>query len=453
MKVAITGGTGLIGRALQDALRQRGHDPVVVTRHPERHDGGIAWDPARGEIDSAAFAGVDAVVNLAGESIGSSRWTDDQKQRILESRTRGTALLCEALVGLDPMPSVLVSGSAVGFYGDRGEEVLDEAAAPGDDFMSDVCARWEASTRLAAEAGIRVCTIRPGMVLSTEDGGLARQLLGFKLGLGGRIGSGQQWQSWISLDDAVAAICHLIDNDVQGPVNLTSPNPVRNSEFADALGRVLHRPTVFVIPRAVPAVKFGFELVDSLLLVSQRAVPKVLIDSGFEFRHPELEPALRSVLGRPSPADVGASTGDRTVSVTRTIPAPAADIFAVLADASQHPRIDGSGTVRASRSTDPEPLRLGSKFGMDMKMGVPYRMTNEVVEYIPDRLIAWSHVGRHRWRYELEPVEGGTVVTETFDWSHAVSRRYIEWLGWPERHAPAMVTTLERLEEVVATDG
>jgi uncharacterized protein (TIGR01777 family) len=451
MKVAITGGTGLIGRALQDALRERGHDPVVVTRHPERHEGAISWDPARGEIDSTALADVDAVVNLAGESIGSSRWTDDQKQRIVESRTRGTALLCEALVGLDRRPSVLITGSAIGYYGDRGDETLHEGSASGDDFLADVCRRWEASAQMAVDAGIRTCIVRTGIVLSTEDGALARQLLPFKLGLGGRIGSGRQWQSWITIDDHVAALCHLLAHDVEGPVNLVAPRPVRNADFADALGRVLHRPTVLPIPTFAPALLYGRELVDALLLSSQRVEPDVLVGSGFEFRHPELEPALRAVLGRPAPSDVGAVAGDRQVSVTRTISAPAADIFAVLADASQHPRIDGSGTVRASRSTDPEPLRMGSKFGMDMKLGVPYRISNEVVEYVPDRLIAWSHFGRHRWRYELEPVDGGTVVTETFDWSNAVSRRYIEWLGWPERHAPAMVATLERLDEVVTT--
>jgi uncharacterized protein YndB with AHSA1/START domain len=329
--------------------------------------------------------------------------------------------------------------------------VLDESSASGDDFLAEVCRQWETSAQLAAAAGIRTCLIRTGIVLSAEDGALARQLLPFKLGLGGRIGSGEQWQSWISLADHVAAICHLLESDVEGPVNLVAPNPVRNADFADTLGHVLHRPTVAVIPRVAPAVKFGFELVDSVLVVSQRVAPAVLLDSGFEFRHPDIETALRAALGRPAPADVGASVGDRTVSVTRTIPAPAADIFAVLADASQHPRIDGSGTVRASRSTDPEPLTLGSKFGMDMKLGVPYRISNEVVEYTPDRLIAWRHIGRHRWRYELEPVDGGTIVTETFDWSDAVSRRYIEWLGWPERHAPAMVATLERLEEVVTS--
>jgi len=191
-------------------------------------------------------------------------------------------------------------------------------------------------------------------------------------------------------------------------------------------------------------------LVEALLMSSQRVTPQVLLDSGFEFRHPHLEPALRDVLGRPGAADLGAIEGDRKVSVSRTIGAPASAIFAVLSDASQHARIDGSGTVRGSRDAEPEPLELGSRFGMDMKLGVPYRISNEVVEYDQDRLIAWQHFGHHRWRYELQPVEGGTEVTETFDWSTSRARWYIELWGWPERHTPAMTATLERLEEIVA---
>jgi uncharacterized protein (TIGR01777 family) len=208
-------------------------------------------------------------------------------------------LLCEALVGLDRPPRVLLSGSAIGIYGDRGDEELDERSEPGDDFLADVARRWEATAHLATAAGIRTCTLRTGIVLSTVDGALARQLLPFKLGLGGRIGSGRQWQSWITIDDHVAAICHLLDSEVSGPVDLVAPNPVRNAEFADTLGRVLHRPTILPIPTLAPTLLYGRELVDALLLSSQRVSPTVLIDDGFEFRHPTLEPALRAVLGRP----------------------------------------------------------------------------------------------------------------------------------------------------------
>ncbi len=449
MKVAITGGTGVIGSALQRALRARGHEPVVVTRAPASHDGSIGWVPDRGHIDAAAFDGIDAVVNLAGESIGSSRWTDDQKHRIVDSRLRATTLLCDTLVQLERPPAVLISSSAIGYYGDRGDEVLDETSAPGDDFLADLCRRWEAATERAAAAGVRTCLIRTGIVLSVDDGALARQLLPFKLGLGGRIGSGQQWQSWITVDDHVAAICHLLDADVDGPVNLVAPNPVRNAEFASALGHVLRRPTLLPIPTFAPAVLYGRELVDALLLSSQRVSPQVLLDSGFEFGHPDIEPALRSVLGRPAPSDVGATRGDRTVSVTRTIAASPAEIFAVISDASRHPDFDGSGTVKAARNPEPAPLALGSRFAMDMKLGVPYRMSNEVVEFAQDRLIAWQHLGHHRWRYELEPVAGGTRVTETFDWSTARAPWFIELCGWPRRHPPAMAASLERLDQLV----
>lgn len=297
MRILISGANGLIGTALQDALRSRGHTPVALTRSPSRPDD-VRWDPMAGEIDHDAIEGVDAVVHLAGEGIGDARWTDEQKAKIRDSRTRGTSLLAEALVGLQRRPEVFVSGSAIGYYGDRGDEVLTEASAPGDDFLADVCVRWEACAQMASAAGIRTCTIRTGIVLDAKGGALAKQLLPFKLGLGGRIGSGDQWQSWITLDDEVAAICHLIESDVSGPVNLVAPNPVTNKEFTAALGSVLRRPTLVPIPTFAPALLYGRELVESLLLVSQRVSPTVLTESGFTFRHTEIEPALRAVLGR-----------------------------------------------------------------------------------------------------------------------------------------------------------
>lgn len=299
MDVAVTGSTGMIGRALRRALAERGHAVVPVVRRPAAEgERAVRWDIDRMEIDAAALEGVDAVIHLAGEGIAESRWTDDQKRRILESRTHGTSLLAEALAGLERKPGVLVSASGIGIYGDRGDEELTEASGPGDDFLSDVCVRWEASTGMAAEAGIRVATIRTGIVLDADEGALAKQLLPFKLGVGGRLGSGRQWMSWITLADEVAAICHLLEHDVSGPVNLVAPHPVRNGDFADTLGRVLKRPTLLPIPTFAPALLYGRELVDSLLLVSQRVRPTRLEESGFTFQHPELEPALRAVLGR-----------------------------------------------------------------------------------------------------------------------------------------------------------
>jgi uncharacterized protein len=299
--VVISGSSGLIGQALSAALTERGHTVVPLVRRDVKADeAALRWDPAGGAIDHHGLEGVEAVVHLAGESIASSRWTDEQKAKILNSRTRTTTLLAEALVGLEHPPTVFLSGSAVGYYGDRGDEVLTEHSDPGDDFLADVCVRWEACSQLATAAGIRTVNLRTGIVLDRDEGALAKQLLPFKLGVGGRIGSGKQWQSWISLDDEVAAICHLLDADVAGPVNLVAPNPVRNAEFAKTLGRVLRRPTLLPIPSFAPAVLYGRELVEALLLSSQRANPSVLVASGFEFRHTTLEDALRDILDKPT---------------------------------------------------------------------------------------------------------------------------------------------------------
>lgn len=300
MDVVISGAGGLIGTALQAELRQRGHTPIPLVRREVRPgEQAIGWDPEGGTIDHRSLEGVDAVVHLAGEGIAERRWTEEQKAKILHSRTRGTTLLAEALAGLIDRPSVLVSGSGVNYYGDRGDEVLTESSGAGDDFLADVCVKWEAASQLAAAAGIRTVNIRTGIVLDANGGALARQLLPFKLGIGGRLGSGRQWQSWIALTDVVGAICHLIESDVHGPVNLTAPEPVRNAEFTKTLGQVLRRPTLIPIPTAAPAALFGRELVEALLLVSLRVTPAALTASGYEFTHTHLEPALRDILDRP----------------------------------------------------------------------------------------------------------------------------------------------------------
>ena len=245
MDVAVTGSHGLIGTALGAALADAGHRVIRVVRSGATSADTIAWDPAAGTIDAGAFEGIDAVVNLAGAGIGDKRWTDARKQLILESRTRGTRLLADTISVLKNGPSVLVSGSAVGYYGDRGDEELTEVSVPGDDFVAHVCTEWEAATAPATVSGIRVVNIRTGLVLARHGGVLKRLLVPFRLGLGGRTGSGTQYMSWITLDDEVAAILHTLSTpDVVGAVNLTAPNPVTNAEFAATLGRVLHRPTV-----------------------------------------------------------------------------------------------------------------------------------------------------------------------------------------------------------------
>jgi uncharacterized protein len=298
MDVAITGASGLIGGALARSLATDGHQVRPVSRRP----GGsatITWDPEAGTIDAAALEGVDAVVHLAGAGVASGPWTDEQRRKIKESRTKGTSLLASTLAGLDRKPSVLVSGSAIGYYGDRGDEELTERSTPGDDFLAQVCVAWEASTVAAHDAGIRVAHIRTGIVLGTEGGAFPKLLLPFKLGLGGPDGDGTGWFSWITLEDEVRAIRFLLDHDVQGPVNLTAPNPVRSKELAKTLGGVLHRPAVLPVPRFITKLPFGVgDLVESLLFPSAKVQPTVLQAAGFEFAQPHLEGALRAVLGK-----------------------------------------------------------------------------------------------------------------------------------------------------------
>jgi uncharacterized protein (TIGR01777 family) len=300
MDVAVSGATGLIGRALVDELRRRGHRVARLRRGVVTSGDDIGWDVESGTIDAPALEGFGAIVHLAGENIGAHRWTPEQKARVLDSRTRGTALLVGALATRARKPAALVSASAVGYYGDRGDEVLTEVSTSGNDFLADVCRRWEAATVPAADAGIRTVNVRTGIVLSSKGGALARLLMPFRLGLGGRVGKGRQYMSWISIDDEVGAILHAIEHqDVHGPVNATAPNPVTNAEFTATLGRVLHRPTLLPTPLPPLELVYGRELVHALLLSGQRVQPAHLLASGYEFRHPSLEAALRAVLDRP----------------------------------------------------------------------------------------------------------------------------------------------------------
>jgi uncharacterized protein (TIGR01777 family) len=298
MRVLVSGSSGFIGSALVDALERRGHEPIRLVRRSDHGPNAVSWDPHAGTIDTAALPEVEAVVHLAGAGIGDHRWTDSYKAEILDSRVRGTSLLSETMAGLSRRPRVMVSGSAVGFYGDRGDEVLDETSASGRGFLPSVCRAWEAAAAPATEAGIRVVHIRTGIVLDAHGGALAKQLPLFKIGLGGRFGSGRQWQSWITLDDEVSAILHLLDADVAGPVNLTAPNPVTNAQFTHTLGAALHRPTLVPVPRFGPTLLLGGEAADALLYESQRVLPRVLQASGFAFAQPSLDGALATVLRR-----------------------------------------------------------------------------------------------------------------------------------------------------------
>jgi uncharacterized protein (TIGR01777 family) len=294
--VLVTGSHGLIASALIPRLRAEGHRVARLVRGAPEGGDDLRWDPDAGTIDTAGLEGIDAVVHLAGAGIGDKKWTAARKQLILQSRTTGTALIAATLAGLDRKPAVLLSGSAVGIYGSRGEEELTEASAPGQGFTAEVCTAWEAATAPAAEAGIRVAHLRTGIVLAAHGGALGRMLAPFKLGLGGRMGSGRQYMSWIAIDDHVRATVHLLGADVAGPVNLTAPHPATNAEFTAALGDALHRPTKLPTPMLPLKLLYGGELVDALLLEGQRVLPRVLEASGYAFGHPELSDALHAVL-------------------------------------------------------------------------------------------------------------------------------------------------------------
>lgn len=296
-RIAMTGASGLIGAQLSAFLRSGGHEVLpMVRRSPREHE--IHWDPARQEVELEPLEGLDAVVHLAGESIASGRWTPERKAAILDSRVSGTRLLATALAKLKKPPRVLVCASAIGYYGDRSDEILTEDSPPGTGFLADVCQAWEAAAEPARQAGIRVVHVRTGIVLSAQGGALAQMLLPFRLGLGGVIGSGRQYMSWIGFDDLIGAFHHaLFTESMHGALNATAPHPVTNAEFVRVLGKVLGRPTVIPLPAQAVRLLLG-ELGEALLLEGARVLPTKLEASEFVFAHPELEGALRSELGR-----------------------------------------------------------------------------------------------------------------------------------------------------------
>jgi uncharacterized protein len=298
VKILVTGSSGFIGTAVVHALEAKGHRVLRLVRSGAGGENRITWDPEHGRLDPEALAGIDAAVNLAGEPIGARRWTERQKAKILNSRERTTTLLSEAMVRLSPQPRALLSASAMGYYGERGDEVLTESAASGHGFLAAVCRRWEAATSVASEAGIRVVHLRTGLPLHPSGGLMKRVLLPFRFGLGGRLGSGRQWMSWISLEDQISAMLHLLDDEhANGAFNIAAPEPVRNDEFTRVLAHVLHRPAMIPIPKALIAIPFGRELTNDLLS-SIRLSSARLERSGYRFAAPELEPALRAMLRR-----------------------------------------------------------------------------------------------------------------------------------------------------------
>ncbi len=295
MQVAIAGSSGFIGRALSAELRDAGHRvrPLLRPSSPPDPEG-IRWDPAGGTIQADLLEGVDAVVNLAGESIGASRWTPAFKAKMRGSRVRSTALLARTIASLDAKPALFLSSSASGYYGERGDDELIESSAPGSGFLPDLCVEWESA---AAVAGVRVAVTRSAIVLHPSGGLLKKMLIPFRLGLGGRLGDGRQWMPWITLQDQARAMAWLVERpDTSGPFNLCAPNPVRNAQFTRELAAVLHRPAVFPVPAAALRLVFGEEATRDAFVVSQRMVPSRLTDGGFTFRSPTMAPALASML-------------------------------------------------------------------------------------------------------------------------------------------------------------
>jgi uncharacterized protein (TIGR01777 family) len=292
MRIVVSGASGLIGSALVPHLTAAGHHVTRLVRRSAAANES-QWNPQRGEIDASVIDGADAVIHLSGAGIGDKRWSNSYKREILDSRVQSTKLLASVIAGAAKRPGVFLSGSAIGIYGARGDETLDETSAHGDGFLADVCKQWEAA---ATNAGTRTVFLRTGIVLSPKGGALKKQLPLFQLGLGGKFGRGDQWQSWISIDDEVAAITHLLTSNISGAVNLTAPAAVTNAEFARVLGTVLRRPAVLPVPSIGPKLLLGGELADALLFTGQRIIPRVLSGAGFQFAHPTLEIALRALL-------------------------------------------------------------------------------------------------------------------------------------------------------------
>jgi uncharacterized protein (TIGR01777 family) len=296
MKILITGATGLIGTALQPSLRAKGHELLLASRSEPKNEEFIQWDPSAGFSEPERLEGIDAVIHLAGESISALRWTDEKKKAIRDSRVLGTRSVVDAIAELNEGPRVLIAASAIGFYGDRGDEELTERSKSGKTFLAEVSREWEAEARRAEDSGVRTVLLRTGIVLSKDGGALGTMLLPFKFGLGGVVGDGKQWMSWISLDDHIDVINFVLENEsIRGAVNSVSPNPVTNQEFTAAMGEVLYRPTFIPVPEFAVNLMFG-EMGEALLLDSTRVIPKRLLDAGYEFKFPDLKKAIENAV-------------------------------------------------------------------------------------------------------------------------------------------------------------
>ncbi len=294
MEILLAGASGLIGGSLAAALKDDGHRPIRLVRRAAKGQDEITWDPKSGILDAQSLDGADAVINLSGAGVGDKRWNDEYKKLVMSSRTRATSLLATALAELPSPPKTLISGSAIGFYGDRGDEILTEESEPGATFLADVCQNWETAAQPAIDAGIRTAFLRTGIVQTPAGGALKKLLPLVKFGLGGKFGSGEQYMSWITMTDQINAIKYLLSSDLSGPINLTAPNPVTNATFVRTLGTVLKRPTILPVPPFGPRLLLGQELANALLFDSARVLPMALTDHGFRFEHNDLEAGLRA---------------------------------------------------------------------------------------------------------------------------------------------------------------
>jgi uncharacterized protein (TIGR01777 family) len=412
MKICITGASGLVGTDLRARLVSAGHEVLRLVRRKPCAGDEARWRPDTGSVEAELAGG--AIVHLAGEGIAEGRWTAAKMQRIRESRVAATRLLCEQLAARDDRPETLICASAVGYYGDRGEALLDESAPPGSGFLPDVCRQWEAATEPARRAGIRVVNLRIGVVLSTQGGALAKMLTPFRLGIGGRLGSGDQYMSWIALEDLSRAIAHCLEDPaLDGPVNAVAPEPVTNAEFTRELGRALSRPAVFPVPAAAARLAFG-KMAEDLLLASMRVLPERLVASGFEFRYPRLDGALAHLLrdGRP----VQSFRIERETFVSR----PLDEVFGFFSDPYNLEALTPPWLSFRVLSAD-GPLRDGAliRYGLRLR-GVPFGWTSRLSSWEPPRRFVDEQVrGPYlRWVHEhtFEPADGGTIVRDVVDY-------------------------------------
>lgn len=413
MKILITGATGFIGKGLLGTLNEKGHEIIVLTRNPDSakiylpvHCEVVAWNPEQTALPPGSLKGVDAVINLAGEGIADGRWSHDRKRKIIQSRVLSTRRLVDAMSNMKDKPKVFVSASAIGFYGDRGDEPLDETSSKGHGFLSKVCENWEDEIIKARDLGVRTVTLRVGMVLGHDGGALNKMLPPFKLGVGGKLGTGSQWMSWIHVKDMVNMMVHALENSsIDGTYNAVSPNPVRNREFTEILGRVQNRPTIFPVPQFVLKIVLG-EL-SELLLGSQRVMAEKIIDTEFQFEYPQLEKALREVCGHLY----------HEIRMEQWVPQPLNKTFSFFKEAENLEKLTPKFLNFKVLNQSTQEIQEGTKINYRLSLhGCPLSWQSQITDWIPDHKFSdiqlkgpynhWHHT------HEFEEKNGGTLIKD-----------------------------------------